>query len=297
MLNLVHVQAFLAVVDTGGFHEAARRLGISQPTVSQQLRKLEESLGVALVQRAHGSAAPTARGAAFLPFARRLIEGAERSIQAVRRPPLAVGASSNPGIYLLPPFVRRFERAEPKALAVRLRIGTNPETVARLESGEIDLAVTEWWEPKSGYEAIPWRQEPMLVIVPSDHPWRDRRSITPDEFITQPILGGEAGTGTGRLLRAALGHLVDRMTITQQLGSTEAVKRAVAAGLGISIVLASAVRDEVASGSLVPLRLEGPAIERQLYVLLPADMPPGSLARRFVALLTANPTEPVAAPH
>ncbi|MFC6486726.1 LysR family transcriptional regulator [Nitratireductor sp. GCM10026969] len=285
MLNLTHVQAFLAIVDSGGFHEAARRLGASQPTVSQQLRKLEESLGVTLVHRAHRNASPTARGAAFLPFARRLIEGAERSIQAVHRHPLAVGAASNPGIYLLPPYIRRFEQEDPKALPVRLRIGTNPETIARLESGEIDVAVTEWWEPRSGCEVVPWRRDPMVVIVAPDHRWSRRRSISAEEFVTEPVLGGEPGTGTGRLLRSELRSLVDRMNVTQQLGSTEAVKRAVAAGLGISIVLASAVRDEVASGSLVALTLEGVSMERQLFVITPADAPPTAMSRRFTATL------------
>lgn len=288
MLNLSHVQAFLAVVESGGFHEAARRLGISQPSVSQQVRKLEEELRVPLILRGHGSAAPTARGAAFLPFARRLIEGAERS---VRRQPLVVGAASNPGIYLLPPYVSRFQRAEPDVLPVQLRIGTNPETVDRLESGEIDLAITEWWEPKSGFEMLPWRKEPMVVIVPNGHLWSTRRSVTIEEFVEAPILGGEPGTGTGRLLRTALGAFAERMNIVQQLGSTEAVKRAVAAGLGVSIVLREAVRDEVAGGSLVALPIENVAIERGLWAVLPADTPANALSRRFAAVLSRGEEE------
>ena len=84
MLNLLQVQSFITVIETGGFHDAARRLGISQSTVSQHIRKLELDLGVSLAQRERGEIAPTGSGAVFLPYARRLLAGSERATQAIQ---------------------------------------------------------------------------------------------------------------------------------------------------------------------------------------------------------------------
>ncbi|HVX77826.1 MAG TPA: LysR family transcriptional regulator [Bradyrhizobium sp.] len=285
MLNLVQVQSFVAIIEKGGFIEAARHLEVSQPTVSQHLRKLEEQLGAALVQRTRGGIAPTARGAIFLPFARRLIKGAERSIQAIDGLPLAIAASSNPGIYLLPPLAHAYKASSAKKQDIQLFLGSNPESLSRLESGEADLSILETWDNRPGYEAIVWRKERLVVIVSPEHEWSARRSIRADELKGQPVIGGESGSGTGRALRAALGPIADRLTTVQNLGSTDAVKKAVAASLGISIVMASCVSSEVREGKLHPIDIDGADLSKSIYIILPAETPANTEARKFAAFL------------
>jgi len=285
MLNLWHVQAFLAVIDEGGFQGAAQALGLAQPTVSQQLRKLEEALGARLVVRTRNGSQPTREGAAFLPFARGLARTAARAVSAVGARPLAIGASSNIGTYLLPAPLHRF--AGESGADFDLVLGSNPETAGRLDGAEVDVAVMEWWDGRPGFAATPWRREPMVVIVSPKHPWAHRRSVTKALLLDQPLIGGEPGTGTGRLLEKAFGRNAGRLRVTMQLGSTAAVKEAVKAGLGISLVLAGAVAEEARAGTLVALRLADADLTKDLVVVLPDDTPATSPAARFAAALVA----------
>jgi DNA-binding transcriptional LysR family regulator len=285
MLNLSQVQTFLAVIDEGGFQGAAQALGLAQPTVSQQLRKLEEALGVQLLVRTRNGSEPTGDGRVFLPYARGLIRTAERALAAVGGRSLSIGASSNVGTYLLPRRLHRF--ASETGAGFDLVLGSNPETAGRLDGGEVDVAVMEWWDNRPGFSATPWRREPMVVIVAPTHPWAQRRSVTKALLLDQPLIGGEPGTGTGQLLRKAFGRNASRLRVTMQLGSTAAVKEAVKAGLGISLVLAGTVEEEVAAGTLKALRLSDADLSKELYIVLPDDTPETAPAARFAAALVA----------
>lgn len=286
MLNLSQVQAFLAVIENGGFQGAAHALGLAQPTVSHQLRKLEEALGAQLVVRARNGSQPTRDGTAFLPYARGLVRTAARALSAVGGRSLAIGASGNIGTYLLPSPLHRF--ATETGAAFDLVLGTNPETAGRLESGEVDMAVMEWWDGRPGFQAMPWRREPMVVIVSPRHPWAQRRQIAKALLLDQPLIGGEPGTGTGQLLQKAFGRNAPRLRVTMQLGSTAAVKEAVKAGLGISLVLAGAAADDVKAGTLAALRLHDADLTKELVVVLPEDTPPSAPAARFAAALVGR---------
>lgn len=289
MLDLTQVQSFLAIVDTGSFHDAARRLDLAQPTVSQRLRKLETALGAALIVRNHSRCSATRKGAEFLPHARRLIRAEAEARGSVELSRLVVGAASNLGIYLLPPVVQRFRRrfgAEPR---VELAIAPNPVIAEQLLRGDVDLAVTEWWNGEPGFETVAFRSEPLVVIVPPDHPAAGRPSIGIEELVDEPLIGGEPGTGTGRLLREAFGPtLASRLAVVTELGSTEAVKQAVAAGLGVSIVLEAAVSEEVRAGSLRALAIDGVDLRKPLFVTMAEDTPSAAWPAAFRGLLVAH---------
>tara|TARA_B100000513_G_scaffold190417_1_gene114867 strand:+ start:305 stop:1174 length:870 start_codon:yes stop_codon:yes gene_type:complete len=287
MLNLTQVATFVAVVEQGGFHEAARHLGVSQPTVTQHIKKLEADLMRPLIVRTHGKAGTTPHGAAFLPFARSLMHVAGRARDALDGRGLVVGASSNIGVYLLQPLVKAFTAAHPDVGPIDLRIGSNPETVRLLEDSEIDIGLMEWWDDRPGFDSRVWREEPVVVIVAPDHPWAGRRTIDRTALLAEPLIGGEPGTGTARLLERELGIAPETLKAGPQLGSTEAVKQAVRAGLGVSLTLESAVRDEVAAGSLRALAIEQAPLARSLYAIVSDSLPLGSPARAFDGFLAA----------
>lgn len=287
MLNLDHVQTFVTVVERGGFHEAARHLGVSQPTVTQHVKKLEADVGRPLIVRSHGAVSTTPHGARFLPFARTLLRVADRAQLAVDRNSLVIGASSNIGIYLMQPLIRAFAAAHPEIGPVDVRLGTNPETVERLQNSEVDIALMEWWDDRPGFQARVWRDEPVVVIVPPDHRWVGQDAVDRHSLMREPLIGGEPGTGTARLLQQELDIPPDSLKAGLQLGSTEAVKQAVRAGLGISLTLASAVRDEVRAGVLHALTVREAALSKPLRAILPDGLPSTSPAREFDAFLNA----------
>jgi DNA-binding transcriptional LysR family regulator len=285
MLNLDQLEAFVAIVDTQGFRGAAARLGCSQPTVSQQLRKLEEFLGVELIVRSRMLSIPTVQGARLIPLARSLLRTAARARDVATAQRLSIGASSNIGTYLLQPYIAQIARALGSKINIELKIASNPEIAGALSTGELDVAVMEWWDKRAGFIAKRWRQEKLVVIVSPGHAWAKKKTLRSSELLEEAMIGGEAGTGTGTLLQKIFGKNASKMRVSMNVGSTEAVKAAVKAGLGVSLVFASAVEAEVRSGSLRALSVSEVDITKDLFVILPEQMLSDSTAHQFAQIL------------
>ena len=274
MLVLSQVQTFLAIIDEGSIQSAATRLSCSQPTVSQQLRKLEEFFGVPLVVRNRGHSAPTREGELFLPHARSLLATAERARELIEERHLVVAASGNVGVFLAPRLVAGFERQLGREGIVDLRIGANRRAIDALLSGEADVIMTEWAEDHASVEWLRWRREKLVVIVAPNHPLAQRGCISKKE----------------RLLGSLFGKDVEKLRIERQLGSTAAVKEAVKANLGVSIVLACSVTEDMAFGSLVAIDIEEADIFKNLFLGVSGESPETSLSRQFARFCSAAGT-------
>lgn len=265
MLNLLWLQTLLSVIHHRGFQAAAQALGISQPSVSQHIQRLEEDLGVALIVRSRRECTPTAAARELLPYAQSLLRLEQQARAAVVRNTLRVGASSNIGIYLLQPVLRSFEYNS-GGKGYELLIDQNPNIAEKLRRGEIDVAVMEWCDSGPGLASAPWRREPLVLIVPPGHSLAGETAINREQLANLSLLGGEPGTGTGRLLNRFF-EGGPMPTVSRQLGSTEAVKQAVKAGLGVSLVMATAVEEEVRSGSLCAIPVAGTGLLKDLFVI------------------------------
>ena len=230
------------------------------------------------------------RTEAFARHAEAFVRIAEKACKALHRPTLTIGASTNVGTYLLQPAFKKFYEDNRDAISLDMVIDRNDRIADLLESDEIDVATMEWWDRRPGFVHRPWKKEPLVVIVGSSHPWTDRDSIPAEALIDERMIGGESATGTGRILRESLGDLVSGLRVSFQLGSTEAVKSAVQSGLGISMVLASSVRDEVSSGALKALQIDGLSMEKELVVVHRRGLPADSMVVRFATHLTGNET-------
>lgn len=283
MLDLVQVRSFLKVVELGSFHAAARELKISQPAVSQHVRKLEENLSVPLILRGRSQCLPTPRGSNLLPYAQRLLEIASQASLIVGQRRLTIGAATNIGTYLLPGLLQIFRRVHENSFEIELRIGTNLAIRERLQTGVIDIALLEWWTELDGCVASRWVDDRLVAIVPASHPFAGRQSLSLHDLSTEAMIGGEPGTGTGTLLRSALGGAVE-LKARYELGSTEAVKRAVEAGLGVSIVSRSTVEGD-AGRSLAIVELEDPGLTKCLWTATLADQPKAAPAEIFQSFL------------
>ena len=275
MLNLIWLQSLLAVVRHRGFQAAGQALNLSQPAVSQHIQRLEEELGVALIIRGRRECVPTAAARDLLPYAESLLRLEQQARAAVLRNTLRVGASSNIGIYLLQPVLRSFE-ASTDGQRYELVIEQNPAIAEKLRRGELDIALMEWSEPGSGLQSAPWRREPLVLIVPPEHELANATAISREQLSRLALLGGEPGTGTGRLLSQYFAG-EPMPTVSRQLGSTEAVKQAVKAGLGVSLVMASAVEEEVRAGTLCAVPVAGTGLLKELYVTWRSSQEPSSV--------------------
>lgn len=272
MLNLIWLKSLITLVEKQSFQAAANALGLAQPTISQHIQKLEEMLAVPLIQRSRSGCQPTEFALRLMPFAESILRLHDRALNTVQKPCLKVGASSNIGIYLLQPYLQDFICHQPTASKkLELVIEANPVIVEKLENAEIDIALTEWWVPKNGFQSLVWKTESLVMIVPVGHPLAKFSTISKSMLASLELIGGESGSGTGRLLKQYLKGFNQMPTITLQLGSTEAVKQAVRAGLGISLVFASAVMDEVKHGSLRAIPLEGGTLKKSIQLVWRKD--------------------------
>lgn len=281
MLTLAFVDSYLAVIDHGGIREAARAKGLSQAAVSQHVRKLEAELGVPLLHRSHAACTPTRHGNSFMPLARSLVALAQRACTMFEPQRLRIGASSNIGVYFLPGLLRRYENRQSPEAQIEVTVDSNPQLISQIKAGLLDVALTEWWDDDPCFSSAIWHREPLVVILPPDHPLAPQRQISVAELSHYPLIAGESGTGTALLLRQHFGDAAlpkPRLV----LGSTEAVKQAVMNGLGVSIVLAGAVRREAANGELLVRPLATGNLAKHFHVSTPANLPDRCASNDFL---------------
>jgi DNA-binding transcriptional LysR family regulator len=282
MLNLHHVRSFIAVVEEGGLRAAARRLSLSPTAVLDHLNRLERDLGATLLQRRGAAAGPTAQGARFVPLARAMLATAREARALLATDIVRIAASSNIGGYLLPPLLADLRRAG--AAEPALWIGDNLAVADRLRRGQADIALMEWWSEHAGFDSRAWRRAPLVAIAPPGHAWGALEAVDCAALSAEPILAGEPGTGTGAALREIFGDGAARLRVVEGFGATEAVKRGVRAGLGVSVVAAFSVADEAASGSLL-VRPLAPQARKTLHLAMPSNRREGGAVDRCAAFL------------
>src|ERR1044072_6140438 len=273
-LDLHKLEIFYWVAELRSFSQAAELLSLRQPTVSAHVQELENSIGGKLLYRIHGRVSLTPLGQLLADRAKSLLAFKRETVAAIEQfhgtltGELWVGGSNIPGEYFLPQRLGAFTKKYPGVRPI-LRIGDSAGIVDDLLDGKVELAVVGYKAEDSRlrFEKI-WDDE-MILAVPKDHPWTRRKSIQVTDLKTEKFISRERGSGTLESLRQLLGKSGEPadevLTISMELGSTEAIKEAVLAGYGISILSRIAIRQELADGRLVEVPVRGLAMERGFY--------------------------------
>ena len=293
-LNLHHLRVFARVAQESSFTRAAASLHLSQPAVSKAVRELERQTGLPLFERAGRSTRLTAAGESLSARARELFAvelSAEEELRALRGLTggvLRVGASTTVATYLLFPYLGRFRAANPR---VELRVASaNTRAIARaLLERRLDIALVEGPVQHPQIDVVPWRADELMVIVPPSHRLARRRSIRLRDLAGEPFIVREPGSGTRKVAERALAAQGVEIDVALQLGSTEAIKQAVAAGLGLAFVSRFAVGDQVALGRLAAISVREAALGRMLTELRLRGRAPGPAAAAFRELLALAP--------
>ncbi len=283
-VTLHRLELFLAVLETGGVAKAARAWRISQPAVSEHLRGLEQYFGVALLERSGRGVRPTAAARSLEPFARQALQAvrqAERTaheLTEVQAGSLVVGASSTPGTYVLPGLLGRFHARHP-GITLTLRIA-NSRTIERwVTACEVDLGVIGELPLGQGLVATPWVEDRLVLIVPRGHRLASRRALSPARLSGEALIAREEGSSTQRIAERYLADRGVTLTPAMALGSTEAIREAVAAGLGAAIVSRLTVPSN--DRRIRTVALSGAPWRRHLLVIERAATPLSPAARRF----------------
>lgn len=296
MFNLHHLKIFLAVAQEESYSRAADRLEISQPAVSMQVGKLEESLGVKLVAQKGRQVALTEAGQVLSEYAGRLfrisreMEAAMADFRDLRRGRLRIGASSTPGAYVLPGVIASF-RAERAGVEISLQVTNTRHAIKLVADGLADVAVVG--EGPAGeaadVELSPLCRDCLSVVVSPGHPWALAGVISPEELARVPLIMREAGSSTREVFDRRLAQLGLKVPVALELGSTDAVREAAAEGLGPAVLSGWAVRRDVTAGRLVKVGVKGLDLARTLFLAVPRSAGPeqkhGHLGQQFVAHL------------
>lgn len=289
-LNLQALRSFVAVVDAGGFSRAAAVLNLSQPAISKSVATLEREVGMPLLERRAEGVRVTGAGQVLFDRATELFaveRAAEEELRAylgLERGILRIGASTTIANYLLPSELAQFHAAYP---GVTLRVASaNTRTVARmLLQRRIDVALVEGPVDHARIEVVPWRVDALVVIAPAHHALAGNKNVSASAIATEPFIVREPGSGTRVEGDRALAERGVAPQIALTLGSTEAIKQAVMAGLGLAVISQSAVSEHLAAGTLSVIDVRNWNVPRDLTLLRLRGRVPSAAAKRFEEMI------------
>jgi len=260
-LPLAPLQTFHLVVRLGSFTAAAKRLGISQPAVTQQIHGLERIVGLALFDRVGRHIAATEAGLTLDTYAQRIFHlldaarDAMDTLAGIQSGRLDVGASRTAGGYYVSDLLDRFKRRYP-GVRVSLSIGNSETITARILDFSLHVGVVAGLSDNPSIVSLPLVRDPLLVVVPPRHRLGRGKAVSIDQLRGVPIILREAGSATRRLVEGAFLARGERVDPTMELESNEAIKSAVSDGIGVAFMARAAVANDLASGRLIgrPLR-------------------------------------------
>lgn len=240
-MTIPHTQlrAFHAVAEHGSFTRAADALHVTQPTLSGQVRELEERYGIKLFTRYGRRVNLTSLGRSALEITRRIfhheqeVEQLFLAARGLSKGQLVLGADSP---YIITPVVAAFQRRYP-GVELSIRYGNTAQLLQWLQTQQCDVAfLADVPRGSTRLHTLTLQPDNLVAFVGRDHHWAERRSITLAELVTERVILREQGSHTRSIFEKALDHAGHELDNLMEISSREGVREAVAAGLGIGIV-------------------------------------------------------------
>jgi DNA-binding transcriptional LysR family regulator len=285
--SLRQLEVFLATARHENVSRAAESLAMSQSAASGSLKELEQQFGIQLFDRVGKRLRLSELGRQVRPEAERLLAQAQAFEQrlagrdTVGR--LKVGATLTIGNYLAVGMIAEFRRRFP-GTDIALSVA-NTEAIARqVADFELDMGLIEGEMLHPDLETLHWRQDELQVFAAPGHPLASARQVSDRELTLQRWIVREPGSGTRQTFERAMHGILSDLEIAMELQHTEAIKRAVEAGLGVGCLSIISLEDAFRRGTLVPLRTPQRDFSRQLYIILHRDKFHSELLRRWLDL-------------
>lgn len=271
-VTLRQLRTFKAVADLNSFSLAAQELRLSQPSVSYQVKELEEALGLPLLDRLGKRVRLTEAGSVLYTYTRRTLDVLDEAalaleeMRGIKRGHLRVGASTTVGIYLLPAALGAFKKLHP-GIVISLEIGTRARVQEQVLRSELDLAVVGPALKDADLAILPFVSDELAVVAPAGHPIAGRQGLTLKDLADQPFVMREPASGSRWSLEKAARKAGAKLQVAMELGSNGAIKHAVESGLGLAVISRYACALELSSGRLVELDVSGFPIRRDWHIV------------------------------
>jgi DNA-binding transcriptional LysR family regulator len=271
-VTLRQLRTFKTVADLKSFSLAAQQLRLSQPSVSYQVKELEEALSLPLLDRLGKQVRLTEAGSVLYSYARRMLDVLDEAalaleeMRGIKRGNLRVGASTTVGIYLLPAALGAFKKLHP-GLVISLEIGSRMRVQEQVLNHELDLAVVGPALKDPDLAILPFVTDELVVVAPAGHMLAGRRGLTLKDLADQPFVMREPASGSRSSFEKAARKVGAKLNVAMELGSNGAIKHAVESGLGLAVLSRYACALELSSGRLFELDVQGFPIRREWNIV------------------------------
>ncbi len=292
-MDLWRLHIFCKVVELRSFSKAGSSVYLSQPTVSSHIKDLEDHFECKLIDRLGREVAPTKAGELLYGYAAKMMalkENAERALaefQGLVRGHLTIGGSTIPGGYILPPLLGKFKQAYPQVTVTLIESDTAGIIQDTME-GRVELGIVGAKAREIQLVQEKVMDDKMYLIVPKGHKWAAAGHVKLEELIKEPFIMREPGSGTRKSIEHVLdksGHWSGQLNVVAEMGSTEAVRQAIKAGVGVSILSECAVGDELAAGTLKKVGINGISFQRAFYLIIHKHRTQSPLCHAFAKFL------------
>lgn len=275
-ITLQQIEALVNLVEERNFSAAAKRMMLTQPSLSKHIRNLEDLTGCPLINRTRTGISLTPEGSILYGYAKRILrlrDEAKDKIALARESVsgnIFAGASTIPATYLLPPVLSALRRSHPD-IRVHVTTGDTDNVIHMVLAGHAEIGFIGSPVQDRRVVGEPIWDDELILVVNADHPWAAAREVAVADLAGEPFVIREKGSGTRAVfekhLLATHGHGLERFCVAGEMGSTEAVKEAVIAGLGVSVLSVHAVRREIGLGILAHVPMSGPKISRPFHLI------------------------------
>jgi len=291
--TLRQLQVFEAIVRLGSFTRAAEELFLTQPTVSMQIRKLADTMGLPLFEHVGRNVAPTEAGLELYEASRRIFEVLANlemkfaDLKGMKCGRLRMGVITT-AKYLAPEILGEFSRVYP-GIDLALKVSNREHIIERMHANEDDLYIMgQAPEDELELEAYPFAPNPLVVMAPRDHPLVGKKNIPLSRIAEEPLIIREPGSGIRDATFKAFNKQGLKLRIRMELGSNEAIKHAVVGGLGLAVLSLHTLTLEGVDGHVAILDVEGFPILRHWYIVHPKGKELSLVAKTFLEFAVAS---------
>ena len=290
VMDVRNLEVFLSVARHLNFTRAGEEVNLTQPSVSVRIRQLENEIGLRLFEQLGKKVALTEAGVSLIPHARRVMAAIEdarqciQELQGLQRGSLRIGASTTPGMYLIPKAIASFKAQHPK-IEIHLRIKDTQQVESGVLNNEFDFGFVGGHLVGHEVAALPWLVDRLVLIVPPDHDFARRKSVKPINLKNHKFIFREIGSATRATIVNHLQNSDVNIEPIMEMENPESVKKAVQSGLGIAFISRFAVETELKAKTLVAVRVSGLDIRRELKIVYRKDKHLGRAAQTFIDMV------------
>lgn len=275
--DLRQLEIFCKVVDLKSFSKAADAVFLAQASVSERISNLEKSIGTLLLDRMGRQIIPTKAGELLYKHAVLMLDMKKTArlemekFLGLRQGEIMLGGSTIPGEYILPQLIGEFYEKYP-FISVILTVAGSREIEDMVQNGDLEMGVVgskNFSKEMVSYNI--WKDE-LVLVISSNHKWRNKKSITPDDLFNEPFIIREPGSGTLKIMEDYLKSWrekgIEDLNVVARLGTSTAIKEGIKANFGVSILSSKAIETEIKAGILKTMRIKGmPQMTRSFYLI------------------------------